>query len=132
LYDWYAVNTGKLAPTGWHVPSDSEWEVLGAFLGGDDSAGVPLKEAAWAHWAIPNAGATNSTGFSAIPGGMRGYAASGTYSGLDSMGFWWSSTGSTDYNSTFAWKRQMDYNSTSLTRTTSGRQNGFSVRCVKN
>jgi uncharacterized protein (TIGR02145 family) len=131
LYDWYAVNTGKLAPTGWHVPSDAEWEVLGNFLGGDNLVGGPLKEAGMTHWASPNTGATNATGFSARPGGMRGYSATGTYSSLDTNGFWWSSTGSNDYNATFSWKREMDYNSASLTRTTSGKQNGFSVRCVK-
>jgi uncharacterized protein (TIGR02145 family) len=71
LYNWYAVNTGKLAPKGWHVPSNAEWTTLTTYLGGDSVAGGKLKEAGLANWITPNVGATNETGFSALPGGLR-------------------------------------------------------------
>jgi len=70
LYNWYAVNTGKLAPTGWHVPTEAEWNTLIAYLGGESVAGGKLKEAGTSHWSSPNTGATNEVGFSALPGGM--------------------------------------------------------------
>ena len=90
LYSWYAVNTGKLAPAGWHVATDAEWAVLVAYLGGDNSAGGPLKEAGTTHWASPNAGATNSSEFSALPGGVR--SGDGTFADSSGWGYWWSST----------------------------------------
>ncbi|MBI5010148.1 MAG: fibrobacter succinogenes major paralogous domain-containing protein, partial [Bacteroidia bacterium] len=69
LYNWYAVNTGKLCPIGWHVPSDDEWTLLTTFRGGYSVAGGKLKETGTLHWTSPNTGATNETGFTALPGG---------------------------------------------------------------
>jgi uncharacterized protein (TIGR02145 family) len=69
LYNWYAVYTDKLCPTGWHVPSNSEWTTLTDHLGGAEVAGGKLKESGSSHWASPNTGATNVTGFTALPGG---------------------------------------------------------------
>ena len=71
LYNWYAVNTGKLAPNGWHVPTDAEWETLTNYLGGTSVVGGKLKEIGTTHWNSPNQGATNETGFTALPGGYR-------------------------------------------------------------
>ena len=71
LYNWNAVNTGKLAPVGWHIASDEDWTILISYLGGDSVAGGKLKEKGTTHWAVPNAGATNESGFTAIPGGYR-------------------------------------------------------------
>ena len=72
LYNYYAVADSRgLAPTGWHIPSDSEWTTLSTFLGGDAVAGGKMKEAGTAHWLDPNTGATNSSGFTALPGGLR-------------------------------------------------------------
>jgi uncharacterized protein (TIGR02145 family) len=71
LYNWYTVNTGNLCPAGWHVPTDAEWTILITYLGGEDVAGGKLKEAGTAHWSSPNTGATNETGFTALPGGFR-------------------------------------------------------------
>ena len=71
LYNWYAVNTGKLAPAGWHVPTDSEWTVLTTYLGGETVAGGKLKDTGTTYWQSPNTGATNASGFLALPGGFR-------------------------------------------------------------
>src|SRR5665647_2153473 len=72
LYNWYAVNDPRgLAPTGWHVPSDAEWTTLSTCLGGDAVAGGAKKETGTTHWTSPNTGATNSSGFTALPGGLR-------------------------------------------------------------
>lgn len=89
LYNWYAVNTGKLAPTGWHVPTKSEWEDLANYLGGEAVAGGKMK--ATTRWLSPNVGATNSSGFTAYGVDYRNY---------DGVVFWfpgsltsfWSST----------------------------------------
>ena len=80
LYNWHAVYTGKLAPVGWHVPTLEEWETLIYFLGGPDVAGGKLKEAGTEHWDSPNTGASNITGFTAVPGGrrIRDYSSMGT------------------------------------------------------
>jgi uncharacterized protein (TIGR02145 family) len=128
LYNWYTVNTGKLAPTGWHVPSDSEWEVLGNYLGGDSVAGGPLKEASTTHWNSPNTGATNSSGFSALPGGSR--ASNGTFYGIGNNGYWWSSMA---YDAANSWSRGIFYYGANVYRSTNYNSDyGFSVRCVKN
>jgi len=71
LYNWYTVNTGKLCPSGWHVPDNSEWAVLASYLGGPQVAGGKMKAQGTDYWKWPNAGATNSSGFSALPGGKR-------------------------------------------------------------
>ena len=74
LYNWHCVNTGKLCPNGWHVPSYGEWESLVIFLGGDSIAGAKLKESGTEHWyeseISSNLEATNSSGFTALPGGF--------------------------------------------------------------
>ena len=127
LYDWYAVQTGDLAPKGWHVPTDSEWTVLTTYLGGTSLAGGPLKEAGTLHWSSPNTGAKNTTGFSALPGGYRG--AIGPFTDSGTYGIWWSSTA---YNTLYAWYRNMSYDGVTVTPTYYDYYNdGFSVRCVK-
>jgi len=90
LYNWYAVNTGKLCPAGWHVPTNAEWATLINYLGGEGVAGGKLKETGNTHWKSPNTGATNSSGFSALPGGEHFYDNNFFY--LGDRGFWWSST----------------------------------------
>src|SRR5690606_33259564 len=74
LYNWYAVNDPRgLAPVGWHIPSDSEWTILTDYLGGFEVAGGKMKETGTTHWANPNIGADNSSGFTGLPGGYRAY-----------------------------------------------------------
>jgi len=91
LYKVAAVVTDKLCPVEWHVPSVSEWKELTAYLGGDDIAGGKLREAGTTHWDSPNNGATNESGFTALPGGLHGdnYP---EFTGLNSSGLWWSRT----------------------------------------
>ena len=92
LYNWYAVADGRnIAPMGWHVPTYSDWTLLKDYLGGRSVAGGPLKETGDSHWQTPNRYATNSTGFTALPGGRRNFDQN-FFVGLGSYGYWWSST----------------------------------------
>ena len=132
LYNWYTVNStsngGKnVCPTSWHVPSDDEWTTLTTYLGGETVAGGKLKETGTTHWTTPNTGATNETGFTALPGGHRYY--DGTYYGIGSYGYWWSST---EYSTTSsAWYRFMYYSLASVYRYYYDKPSGYSVRCVR-
>jgi uncharacterized protein (TIGR02145 family) len=131
LYNWYAVNAtdngGKnVCPISWHVPSDSEWTTLTTYLGGESVAGGKLKETGTTHWASPNTGATNETGFTAIPGGFRDF--DGTYYYVGSLGFWWSST---ENSAASAWYRRVGYSGTSVYSVYYGKSAGCSVRCLK-
>ncbi|HEY3369663.1 MAG TPA: FISUMP domain-containing protein [Prolixibacteraceae bacterium] len=126
LYNWHTVNTGKLAPKGWHVPSDTEWTTLANFLGGESIAGGKLKETGMAHWESPNTGASNSNGFTALPGGNRNYA--GIYSSMGDYGWWWSST---ETNSDDASIRYIYFDYLSLDSSARNKGVGFSVRCIK-
>jgi uncharacterized protein (TIGR02145 family) len=125
LYNWYTVNTGKLCPTGWHVPSDAEWTTLTTYLNGESVAGGKLKETDTPHWTSPNTGATNETGFTALPGGNR-YTI-GPFINIGLYGVWWSST---EYSTTFAYYRQVAFNNSSVGRVYTTKTDGFSVRCV--
>lgn len=127
LYNWFSVNTGKLAPTGWHVPSNAEWTTLTNFLGGENGAGGKLKETGTTHWNAPNTGATNETGFTALPGGWRGD--NGNFYNLNANAFLWSST---NYNTTTAWWRILYYDYNMVYPYEDGSYVlGFSVRCIK-
>ena len=126
LYNWYAVNTGKLCPAGWHVPTDAEWATLITYLGDSTSAGGKLKEAGTAHWFSPNTGATNSSGFTALPSGSR--YSDGAFYLNGKYGWLWSTTQSTSAN---AWHEYLDYTSSTIFRTSGSKKIGFSVRCVK-
>ncbi len=126
LFNWYAVHdTRRLAPMGWHVPSDEDWTILTTFLGGADVAGGKMKEAGTLHWSTPNAGADNSSGFTALPGGARGmdgsFFAGGKYS------HWWLAN---ETDAAKASECAMDYNKTIVTNGSLLKIFGFSVRCV--
>ncbi len=126
LYNWHAVKTGKLAPKGWHVPSDEEWATLIDSLGGESVAGGKLKEAGTAHWASPNTGATNEAGFCALPSGCCDYYGSFRY--LANNCFWWSSTGTKSHLAIY---RSLSCNHNDSNRGEFSGQCGCAVRCVK-
>ncbi|MEA3446457.1 MAG: fibrobacter succinogenes major paralogous domain-containing protein [Bacteroidota bacterium] len=128
LYNWHAAETGKLCPTGWHVPTDTEWTTLTDFLGGISVAGGKLKETGIVHWESPNTGATNETWFTALPGGFRGTG--GNFNVINNKGYWWTFTGHATYGSS-AWYRNMTKSSAQVVRHFLGKQHGFSIRCVK-
>jgi uncharacterized protein (TIGR02145 family) len=91
LYNWYAVNDPRgLAPLGYHVPTQTEFQTLSDYLGGDAVSGGPLKEIGLDYWQTPNTGATNSSGFTALGAGDR--SSSGLFSNLNVTGNFWSST----------------------------------------
>ena len=136
LYNWYTtVDSRGLCPTGWHVPTDCEWMYLEGSLGmsvtdqetagwrGTNEGGA-LKSTTG--WTSPNTGATNSSGFTAFPGGYRNVNA--PYGNIGNAGYWWSSTedGSND-----AWYRGLNYFNSDVSRYTTNKQDGFSVRCVR-
>ncbi|HRZ42859.1 MAG TPA: FISUMP domain-containing protein [Bacteroidales bacterium] len=127
LYNWFAVETGNLCPTGWHVPTDAEWTVLTDFLGGSNVAGGPLKETGTTHWNTPNTGATNSSGFTALPGGLRSDY-DGLFKNIGIYGYWWSSSA---YSPTLFWGRVLCYNNSGVTSGYDDNNYGLSVRCVK-
>ncbi len=130
LYNWYTVNTGKLCPSGWHVPSDAEWTGLTTFLGGESIAGAKLKETGTTHWTNPNTGATNETGFTALAGGSRtgefGNGSGFSVPGLN--GVWWSAT---TISGSTVWRRYMTNSNTIVSRDFSYKFDGLSVRCIK-
>ena len=139
LYNWYAAagiyNAAslanpklrkKLAPTGWHIPTDAEWTTLTTCLGGESVAGGKMKETGTAHWNSPNTDATNSSGFTGLPGGYRYY--DGAFDLIGSYGLWWSSS---EDDTTLAWSLDLDYNNGGASRNSHGKTDGFSVRCLK-
>jgi len=146
MYNWYAVagihDTAsfndpllrkKLAPTGFHIPTDAEWTTLTTYLGGESVAGGKMKSTGNTTigdglWQSPNAQATNSSVFTGLPGGFCDYV--GVFSTININGFWWSST---EYNSNsiYAWYRNLYYNNDNVARNYNGKVNGFSVRCIK-
>jgi uncharacterized protein (TIGR02145 family) len=131
LYNWYAVNTDKLCPTGWHVPTEEEWTNLNDSLGGKDVAGGKMKsigtiEIGDGEWFSPNTDATNEVGFSALPGGGRYF--NGNFGWMGHYGTCWSSTES---SSSSAWSRYVKYNSGSLSREAYDKKTGYSVRCIR-
>ena len=126
LYNWYSVNTGKLCPSGWHVPTDAEWTVMTTFLGGERLAGGKLKESGNSHWISSNAEATNETGFTALPGGNRIFNGVFEFEGV--RGSWWTST---SFDSRKAWQRVMYCIYGDALRSNYYMRFGFSVRCLK-
>jgi len=127
LYNWYAVNSGKLAPVGWHVATHDDWTTLTDYLGGEDIAGGKLKDTGSERWNSPNTGASNESGFTALPGGSR--LADGTFAYFGGGGYWWSSTEFDTFNS---YIRYIFWSGREIYRDHVDKRIGFSVRCVKN
>ncbi len=126
FYNWYAVNTGKLCPEGWHVPTDGEWTILTDYLGGAVVAGKKLKETGTEHWASPNTEATNESGFTALPAGYRFEA--GGFEEIGQGARFWSST---MYITHLAWNRVLYSDSDEVFRFSFTMRNGYSVRCLR-
>jgi uncharacterized protein (TIGR02145 family) len=123
LYNLYAVNDArKIAPPGWHIPSDAEWTTLINYLGGVDVAGGKMKTLGTTHWVAPNTGATNSSGFSALPGGINK-----GFQGLNRSAYFWSSS---DPIATTSWCRHLNCDYTWVQRLSGDAFMGMSVRCV--
>jgi uncharacterized protein (TIGR02145 family) len=130
LYNLYAVADSKgLCPNGWHVPSDSEWTTLTTYLGGESVAGRKMKSIGTTYWNDSNRGATNESGFSALPGGFREDV--GSFDDIRYDAYFWSAT-ELDYNDYFAWYRLLYYSDGSVDRLRLyNKQVGISVRCLK-
>ena len=138
LYNWYAiVDNRNLAPEGWSIPGDSDWKQLEMYLGmsqaeadavgwrGTDEGGK-LKEAGTVHWNPPNTGATNVSGFTALPGGYR--VNNGNFLNIGFYAYFWSSTENSSYT---VWGRLLSSGTSATYRYADSKSAGFSVRCVK-
>jgi len=125
LYNWFAVDDSRnIAPAGWHVANDDEWTIFINDLGGYAAAGGKMKEVGTTHWQSPNTGATNVSGFSALPGGSADWG----WGGLGSHAFFWSTT---PYISNDAWCRVLGYDYSRVYRDIYDKNLGHSVRCVR-
>ncbi|MFH2050775.1 MAG: FISUMP domain-containing protein [bacterium] len=126
LYNWHAVNDSRnIAPVGWHVPTRSEWSALNSYLA--PNAGGQLKDTGTTYWFSPNEGATNETGFTAFPGGQRGYQ--GVFGALHQEAYFWTSTESTTSSRAYVFSlhNAFDY----IADRNLSQYAGHSVRCVK-
>ena len=140
LYNFYAVagiwneasktdasQRKKLAPTGYHIPTDGEWTDLTDYLGGATIAGDKMKETGSAHWPSANVDATNSSGFTGLPGGYRSF--DGNVFNVGDFGYWWSS--SQAYLRSEVWLRNLYSYSGNVFITNFYKPSGFSVRCLR-
>ena len=126
LYNWYAVETGKLCPTGWHVPTDAEWTILTDYLtanGHNGTEGDALK--ATSGWASGGNG-TDNYGWLGLPGGNRG--SNGSFDDVGNYGYWWSSS---QYNASYSWPRFLNSFIDYVYRGAYNKEDGFSVRCLR-
>lgn len=127
LYNFYAVSDWRgLAPEGWRIPDEADWYYLVTLLGGEDFAGGKLKANDTIYWENPNTGATNETGFTALPGGYR--YDEGRFDNIGYGGFWWSSA---KLHSNSSWYRTLDNRSTHAFRHYANKSAGFSLRLLR-
>ena len=128
LYTWYVTQDGRgICPDGFRVPTDVDWASLITSEDGDVVAGGKLKEEGLIHWVKPNQGATNETGFTAVPGGYR--ENDGKYYVHGFRGYWWSSKNNYVY---IAWNTSLAYSNAIIEKLERIKKNGLSIRCVKN
>ncbi len=127
LYNGFAINTEKLCPAGWHISTDADWYALVEFLGGESNAGGKLKSTDVRYWINPNTGATNESGFAALPGGTR--YGNGLFFSIKSIGSWWTLNKTNTLNGYY---RSLNNASITVTRNYTDLTFGNSVRCVKN
>jgi uncharacterized protein (TIGR02145 family) len=127
LYNGYAVNDARgLAPQGWHIPTDAEWDTLSIKIGGNSVAGGKMKTTGTTRWTTPNTDATNESGFAGLPGGGR--FSGGTFSNVGTNGYWWSAT---DLFISNTWYRYLLYDNGNLYRSGHNKANGVSIRCLR-
>lgn len=125
LYNWYAVNDPRgLAPQGWHIPQYDEWMEHHSCLSSNE--GGKLKQTGTVYWSAPNTGATNETGFTGLPNGLR--SMNGTFNFLGLRGYWWSST---EHNLAQVKTYDLNYDSGNISTYNINKESGMSVRCVK-
>jgi uncharacterized protein (TIGR02145 family) len=129
LYNWEAALTA--CPTGWHLPTDAEWTILSDYLGGENVAGGKMKQTGTTYWDSPNTGATNISGFTALPGGCIHNYASPTFYFLGDNAVFWSSS-QYYYNSNYAHYRYLSSSNAKIVEHQYWKGYGLSVRCVKN
>lgn len=129
LYNWFALSDPRgLAPEGWHIPTEAEWNTLITYLGGGSIAGGKIKEAGNSHWEAPNTGADNSSGFTALPGSSRVDDFTGEFPyTIGELGMWWSSTEASNKGKFF----YVTKDNADLFNGLANKQGGYSVRCVK-
>jgi len=121
LYTWYAITDSRsLCPCGWHVPNEAEWLKLVRYLGGESIAGGKLKKEGTTDWYSPNVGATNESGFSALPGGGR--LSNGVFNDYGNGAIWWNAEGSGYY---------LNYSDAYIHKWGFVKSSGLSVRCVR-
>ncbi|MBN2613458.1 MAG: fibrobacter succinogenes major paralogous domain-containing protein [Bacteroidales bacterium] len=131
LYNWYAASDSrKIAPAGWHVSTYDDWETLTNYLGGFDVAGGKLKETDTIHWKSPNTGATDEVGFCALPGGGRYFLRGFDFTSVGYGGTWWAS-GTIGGIEAWTWYIVNWETAIEVDYLISGKQDGLSVRCVK-
>ncbi len=124
LYDWETAQS--VSPDGWHLPSLAEWTTLINHYGGEDVASGPLKEAGLSHWNTPNTGSTNSSGFTALPGGERGN--NGAFLDVGEYGNWWTSD---ELDATKANSIYMYFENDDVESSAKDKERGISVRCIR-
>jgi uncharacterized protein (TIGR02145 family) len=128
LYNWPAVMTEGICPSGWHIPTDGEFTELTDFLGGEDVAGAKMKEAGYDHWDAPNTGATNSSGWTGLPGGIR-YA--GAFAEPNYSGTWWSASEELDAEWPYSWARSLANLYEGVYRDSDPNAYAYSARCIR-
>lgn len=138
LYNWYTINTSKLCPSGWRVPTDAEWKILEGMVDTQYGVGDPIwneqdrrgndagqKLKTITGWASEGNG-TNDYRFSAFPAGYR--ASNGFFTGYSYITQWWCASGIDD---NYAWRRNMHHDDGAVGRNPSVKKNGYSVRCFR-
>jgi uncharacterized protein (TIGR02145 family) len=127
LYNWLAVKgTKELCPTGWKVPSDTDWDNLISYLGDVNKAGLKMRSTGTSLWNAPNQGATNSSGFSGVPGGNRGDF--GAFALKGAAAFFWTST---EFDAIYSRFRSLNGDLSTVTDGYDRKKIGMSVRCVE-
>jgi len=132
LYQWSAAMAGSttlgaqgICPSGWHIPTPAEFTTLSNYLGGNSVAGGKLKQTGTSRWYSPNTGATNESGFTALPAGYRGWTTN-FFDGLTGLANFWTSSKTSDVV-----YRYIQYNFTNFYESSANSAHSYSVRCLK-